>query len=117
MTTGPIEFLSDPGPAHEVPDTELGGADGIVQPEKAERLSGDPEASGGHTLEGVNREKVSDVARIMARRGLTPLSAREGWTGVADTEIVTDPVSGREVPESMNKAGGTKGELSDLKPA
>lgn len=117
MTTGPIEFLSDSGPAREVPSTEFGGADGLIQPANDTRLNGDPEASGGHTLESGRREESSEVAGIIARDAMRPLSPTEGWTGVASTEDVVDPVTGRVAPSTVNKAGGTGvGELSDLQP-
>ena len=117
MTVGPIEFLSDSGPPHEVPDTEFGGADGLIQPEKEDRLVGSPDSSGGHTLESDRREVIGEIAGILARNGMQPLSPSVGWTGVADTEDVIDPVTGRVVPVDYNKLGGQPGELSDLKPS
>lgn len=127
MTTGPIEFLDDSGPPHEVPSTEMGGADGLIQPESDVSLKGDPEASGGHTLESDKRLALSEVHGILARRGMTPLVGREqsgveepGMFGdVEGTGAVIDPVTGRAVPESRNQESGgigATGELSDLQP-
>lgn len=120
MSTGPIEFLSDTV-IQEVPDTEMGGADGLIQPEKPEALKGDPDASGGHQLSGDREDRliVSERAQILARIAGVPLNGREAVTGVSDTaEDVVDPVTGRSLDgTAIGKASdGTPGELSDLKP-
>jgi hypothetical protein len=118
VTTGPIEFISDDGPAHEVDPTEFSGADGLIQPTKPESLSGDPEASGGHTLEGGSREEVGEVAGIMARRAMRPVNVVRGvvYDDDAAGPDPLDPVTGRVAPSTINKAGGSPGELSDLAP-
>lgn len=117
MTQGPIEFLGDSGPAHEVEPTEFTGADGLIQPVKPEILSGDPAASGGHTLEGDHREEISEINGIMGRRAMQPLDVVRGVVLDGDDGAdPTDPVTGRVAPPTMNKAGGAKGELTDLAP-
>lgn len=121
MTNGPIEFLSD-GDVHDVPATEFGGADGLIQPEQSLALKGDPDASGGHSLsEDIpTREAVSDRTAILRRAAQVPLNSREAWTGVSDSgEDVVDPLTGRELPGDgqARNATGERGELSDLKPA
>lgn len=128
VTQGPIEFLSDSGPAHEVPSTEFGGADGLIQPTNDVTLSGDPEASGGHTLEGGTREEQGEVAGIMARRALAPVDVVNGVVlgdvdGTLSQADPVDPVTGRVAPPTINKASaggvgrtGNAGELSDLAP-
>ncbi len=118
MSVGPIDFGGTPG--QDVPSTEYGGADGLIQPENAQELRGDPEASGGHTLDSDKRQALSENARIMARRASTPLVGIEqlGEDGGAVWPVeVIDPVTGRVVPEDKNQeSSGEPGELSDLKP-
>lgn len=128
MSTGPIEFLSDSGPAHEVPATEFGGADGLIQPTNDVTLSGDPEASGGHTLEGGTREEQAEVAGIMARRAMQPVDVVNGIVlndpdGLLSQADPVDPVTGRVAPPTINRASaggvgrtGNAGELSDQAP-
>ena len=118
MTNGPIDF--GVGAVHEVPATEFGGADGLIQPESDVVLKGDPEASGGHTLESDKRQALYENAAILTRRAMVALPADVAGTGVEtrwrDDEVV-DPVTGRTADVGRNVAGGAgKGELSDLKP-
>lgn len=126
MTTGPIEFVGDSGPPREVPATEVGGADGLIQPANDVPLSGDPEASGGHDLESDKADTLGEINAMMARRAMTPLVGRE-QLGVAEpgmfgdvegTGEVIDPATGRAVPASRNQESGGVGsrELGDLKP-
>lgn len=120
MSTGPIEFLSD-GVIQEVPDSELGGADGLIQPERPEVLKGDPDASGGHVLDGAlgDRQVVSERAAVIARAAVVPLSPGEQVSGVSDTaEDVVDPHTGRVLTaDAIGRASDpASGELSDLKP-
>lgn len=118
-------------PTHDVPATEMGGDDGLIQPRKPELLRGDPLASGGHVLDGQagNREQISDADGVVRRAGMRPLSVAEQLTGVEDGAWVTkageegmgadalvDPYTGRAASGEINKAGGVPGELSDLKP-
>jgi hypothetical protein len=115
MSNGPIEFLGESA-GHEVPSTEMGGADGLIQPAKAEQLSGDVSASGGHNDEALLN---GEVAGMMMRKATEPLDAREQVTGESSVgERIEDPVTGRVVPPSRVKAGATgqPGELSDLQP-
>jgi hypothetical protein len=122
MSSGPIEFLSD-GEVHRTDPGEYGGADGLIQPENSTLLRGDPEASGGHTLDSDKRLQVSENRGIMTRRAMEPLPDSVGSTGVetrwGDDEIV-DPVTGRTVAVPINKkgSGGARGSAdhSDLKP-
>lgn len=120
MSQGPIEFLSDAGPPQTVPGTEFGGEDGLIQPEFSQSLMGDPEASGGHTLESGSRESVAEVAAIMARRAMRPVDVLRGM--ILDPDVASagadavDPLTGRVAPSTINKAGGSEGELSDLAP-
>lgn len=120
MTTGPIEFISDRGPDHTVAPTEMGGADGLIQPAIDVVLQGDPEASGGHTLEGDTYQEVQEVAGIMARRAMQPVDVVRGIVLdaaiAADGADARDPVTGRVAPSTINKAGGSPGELTDLAP-
>jgi hypothetical protein len=121
MSQGPIEFLSGT-PVHEVKPTEFGGADGLIQPEKAERLRGDPDASGGHVLSGdaPERQIVSERAQVLMRQATVPLTGAEQTTGVSATgEDIVDPVTGRALDGgAIGKASAPgSGELSDLKPA
>lgn len=119
---GPIEFLGEE-PGHHVPGTEMGGVSGLIQPERAEILLGDPAASGGHAL------TESEVAAVMGRVARIPQTSLAGGAiVVSDGDAVVDPLTGREVPAELNKkstadpesgggrAGGSVGELSDLKP-
>lgn len=112
VTDGPIEFLSDAA-VHRVGDTEMGGRDGLIQPES------DPLGGPGHELESF------EGSGVLARAGLTPLDAVTGRTGVVNPGspgggtdgVVVDPVTGRVVDADMNQDvtnGGAK--FSDLKP-
>lgn len=124
MTQGPIEFGGEA--LHETPSTEMGGADGLIQPEFDTDLSGDSEASGGHTLESDKRQALSENKQILARRGMAPLVGREQY-GVAEpgmfgdvegTGDVIDPATGRAAAATRNQESGGigSGELRDLKP-
>lgn len=116
MTTGPIEFLSDAGPAHEHPATEYGGADGLIQPAKDEILSGDPEASGGHSVMGSQAEVQGERSSMAMRAAMAPLSLREQKTGEADQQgVMVDPATGMQVPQDW-AVDGESGKPSDLKP-
>jgi hypothetical protein len=44
MSNGPIEFMGE-GPAHEVPASELGGADGLIQPPPHEMTASEANAA------------------------------------------------------------------------
>lgn len=119
MSGGPIEFLGDRGPAHLVPGTEFGGADGLIQPVRKDgAFVGAPEAKGGHDLElSDDRLVVSEVSGILKRAGLRVGSLRQQQTGEPDdASMVADPVTGRLAPDSKNVAGGERGELSGMKP-
>lgn len=122
MSQSPIEFLGEE-PAHELPSTEFGGADGLIQPLV-------PPVRGLNALEGHGdeaflgtREGVGELNSMIMRRGSTPLDPTEAWTGVASAASmgpggeVMDPETGRLVPVDGNKPGGAgAGELSDLQP-
>lgn len=112
MSNGPIEFLSD-GEVHEFPATEMGGADGLIQPAVVDGA----EAHGDEALLSV-REGASEMRGIMERSARRVGSYSEQVTGVSDlgTDEVIDPLTGRAVPVDGNKLGGKPGELSDLKP-
>lgn len=112
MTNGPIEFLSD-REAHEVPDSEFGGADGIIQPRRDEPVPAAPEVEGGHSDEALYQHELNSMAARIAKQ---PLSARESLTGEPDTpDIMFDPASGRQLPVQWSEDGlGAK--PSDLKP-
>lgn len=126
---GPIEFLNE-DPRDTMPDSEIGGADGLIQPLRPEVLSGDPLASGGHVLDGKagSREAISDAAGVMRRAGMRPLSSSEGWTGAEDpawkavgakeggADAVVDPRTGRAIGSDVNGAGGVPGEFDGLLP-
>lgn len=90
MTNGPIEFLGEVF-VDQKPDSEFGGAAGLIQPDDV----GEARADGmkiGHEL------TPSEVAQVMARRAAVPLSSREAWTGESDSgEEVWDPATGRMV--------------------
>jgi hypothetical protein len=121
MSQGPIEFLSGTV-VQEVPDTEFGGADGLIQPDNDTILKGDPDASGGHKLssDSPDRQIVSERADILGRVAGVPLVGREQTTGISTTgEDIVDPVTGRALDGgSIGKASAVgSGELSDLKPA
>lgn len=119
MSTSPIEFLGD-APVHEVPTTEYGGADGVVQPERADVLASAPEAEGGHRLDADTRRAVSERSVIAGRAARAPLVGSEQTTGESLTgEVVTDPVSGRVLPEPWADKVDGDGDgagLSDLIP-
>lgn len=113
MSTGPIEFLGG-GSVHEVGATEMGGADGLIQPRKDGLMEGAPEAEGGHSIMGVGAEgeRSSVAARVAGKH----LSLREQITGEADTpDVMFDPVTGVALPPDW-KVNGVGAALSDLKP-
>lgn len=123
MTQNPIRFLSEDGDPKVLPDTEMGGASGLIQPALGQSLRGDPGASGGHDLEASDvREVIGEVAGIVHRAAMRVGSTYEQTTGLPDSgdDVVRDPHTGRVAPDSKNKPGGevgaVKGELSSLKP-
>lgn len=119
MSQNPIQFLHEDGDAKIVPDTELGGASGLIQPERGDgSFAGSPESKGGHDLEqNDNRETVSEVSGMMHRVARVNGSLAEQRTGIPDTSgLLKDPHTGREVPDGKNKVGGEGKELSALKP-
>lgn len=113
MSNGPIEFLGEE-PVHEVPRTEFGGADGLIQPEDDTILPGGVEASGGHRLDGDSREVIGERSAIMARAAREPVSGEAGRTGVDPDQTVVDPVSGRFLADSLSE-DGLSARLSDLR--
>jgi hypothetical protein len=119
-SSGPIEFLGEDGDPKIVPDTELGGASGLIQPARTDgAFLGSPESKGGHDLElSDDRQVMSEVNDMMGRVARVNGSLVEQQTGVADNPgVLADPHTGREVPDGKNKVGGQgKGELSALKP-
>lgn len=118
MSNGPIEFMGEE-PGHDVPHSEYGGDDGLIQPEQPGVLRGDPAASGGHMLtdDAGERGIVGEKAAIAARVAGKPLSPREQVTGEADDEDLIDPVTGRSIgPGALKAGGGGAGELSSLQP-
>jgi hypothetical protein len=66
MTSGPIEFLSE-SPAHEVPASEYGGADGLIQPSPHEMTA-------------------SEVNSAMARAAMSNV--------VREDDVIVDPHTG-----------------------
>lgn len=117
MPTNPIEFMGEE-PGHDVPRTEFGGDDGLIQGEQPARLKGDPNASGGHVLDdGPDRQVVSERAGIVARVAMEPLVGSEQSTGVSLTgEELRDPVTGRVLlGGGMPMSGGAPGELDGLR--
>lgn len=101
MSTGPIDFGE--GEIHEVPSTEFGGADGLIQPERGETLKGDPLASGGHNDDALT---PSELRGIMARTAGVPLAGVEQRDGISLTgDVVIDPVTGREAPVDRMEDG------------
>jgi hypothetical protein len=96
VSTGPIEFIGESA-GHEVPDTEFGGADGLIQPAREDGLfRGDPAARGGHDDDALT---ASELRGMVVRRGMVPLDGVEGRDGVSATgEDVVDPHTGRAVP-------------------
>lgn len=112
MSNSPIEFL-DEEPGHDVPRTEMGGADGLIQPEMSETMEGAADAQGGHVLgnEAVGGRVNREVARMMARKAMRPLSSREAWTGEPDDgEEIVDPRTGRVVPPERNETASGGGD-------
>lgn len=107
MTNGPIDFGD--APVHETGyATEMGGVDGLIQPE----MIGPAEAHSELT-----EQEKRDIA---ARRGMHALTPTEGWTGEVADERIIDPMTGRELDKAdlkdVTDAVSHKGELSDLKP-
>jgi hypothetical protein len=112
MTTGPIEFLSD-GVIREVPESEFGGADGLIQPAKDVEMPSAPEAQGGHSDEALYEHERNSMA---ARYGTVALSVREAITGEPDTpDVMFDPATGRQLPVEWSE-DGLSAKPSDLKP-
>lgn len=109
MTTGPIDFGDEEVHATGY-STELGGVDGLIQPEVVG--TGSVESGTGH--EDLTE---SEKATIVARRAKVPLTSHEAWTGEPDTEDIVDPVTGRLVdPADLEDVTGTGGTPSDLAP-
>lgn len=104
VSTGPIEFLGE-GPVQEVPDTEMGGADGLIQP--AEPPGGARTSADGMEL-GHTDDALTGGEIIGGNRRAAWLngSYTEQVTGVADEETIVDPVTGRVMPERRNVSGG-----------
>lgn len=118
MSNGPIEFMGEE-PGHDVPATEYGGDDGLIQPEQPAILRGDPSASGGHILsdDAGDVQRVYEKNSIAVRTAMQNGSLREQLTGEADNEEIVDPVTGRQVGVgALKKGNGERGELSSLKP-
>jgi len=107
MTNGPIDFGDEP--VHETGyATEYGGVDGLIQPALI---------AGKEAHSELTEQEKRDIA---ARKGMHPLSSREGWTGEPDETAIIDPMTGRELEVSeltdVTDAVSHKGELSTLKP-
>lgn len=113
MSTGPIEFLDEEGP-RKVPDSEFGGADGLIQPARDDgTFAGSPESKGGHDDDALT---PSELRGMVTRRADVPLSGVEARDGVsADGELVVDPATGRVVPLDRLE-DGTSARLSDMQP-
>lgn len=115
VSTGPIEFLGDSA-VHEVPETEFGGGDGLIQPTKTDPMPGAPEAEGGHSIMGDDGSALSERNSVAARVARAPLSLREQITGEPDTpDVMFDPHTGVALPPNW-KVNGLSAKLSDLKP-
>jgi hypothetical protein len=113
MSSGPIEFMGATED-HSVPATEYGGADGLIQPSKADTLTGAPEAEGGHSI--MSDDATGERNSVAARVAGAPLSAREQVTGEADTpDVMFDPETGVQLPADWKQNGLTT-KLSDIKP-
>jgi hypothetical protein len=100
MSNGPIEFLGE-GPAREVPTSEYGGDDGLIQPPPAAvgrkaRVDG---MDLGHEL------TAAELGGVLGRAASAPLVGIEQVTGESLTgEIVQDPITGRVVSDDdVNK--------------
>lgn len=123
MSNSPIEFLGEE-PGHDVPATEYGGDDGLIQPEQPGVLRGDPAASGGHVLseDAGERGIVGEKNAVGVRAAMANGSLREQVTGEADDEEIRDPATGRVVPPGAYKnvdgsrRGSASGDLSSLQP-
>lgn len=88
MSQSPIEFLGE-GEAHEVPSSEYTGADGLIQPSRADvNLRAADGMEIGHDL------TPSERAQIMSRRARVPLQGSEQY-GEALDELIVDPHTGR----------------------
>jgi hypothetical protein len=104
-----IDFGDEP--ARRVPDTEFGGADGLIQPARDDgRFDGAPEAKGGHV-----DLTASELNGVMKRRASLPAVGREQYGEVIDGETVVDPVTGREAPLDRIE-DGTTALPSDMQP-
>lgn len=115
MVQGPIEFLGATE-AHEVPATEFGGEDGLIQPAKDDTLPGAPEAEGGHSIMSDDKQALSERIGVAARVASKPLSVREQITGEPDTpDEMFDPHTGVQLPPDW-KVNGVGAALSDMKP-
>lgn len=91
VSTGPIEWMGEE-PGHEVPATEMSGADGLIQPNAAEVGLRDAEGMEiGHVVD------ASEARGIATRASHVALSLREQRTGEPDDERVIDPHTGREL--------------------
>jgi hypothetical protein len=120
MSNSPIEFMGEE-PGHDVPLSEYGGDDGLIQPEQGAVLLGAPVASGGHMLKGDDRQMISEKNNIMMRAASEPLPPSEGKSGIPDNPgIIDDPETGRRLPsdasvavDPADPAGSTA--VSDLK--
>jgi hypothetical protein len=93
MTTGPIEFASDPVVDLKGP-TEYGGRAGLVQ--------GGVKVGEDHELTG--SEKRGIIVRAEPARVLDPVT---GWAVIDESGLAVDPVTGLEVDPSWNEDGAT----------
>ncbi len=115
VSTGPIEFMGESA-AHEVPETEFGGGDGLIQPRKTDLLPAAPEAEGGHSIMSDDKQALSERVGVAARVAMAPLSLREQITGEPDTpDEMFDPHTGVALPPDW-KVNGVGAALSDMKP-
>ena len=94
---GPIEFLSETGAAHDVPATEFGGADRIIQPERAISASDGTEQDAHVDL------YQHEAAPALMRAASMPLVGDEVWTGESATgDVLVDPATLRELPQDVS---------------
>lgn len=101
MSSGPIEFLGEEHRS-DMPDTEYGGHEGLIQPEFTNGQEAHTELS------------ASEVARIMVRYGNQPLPPGTRSTGELDEPMV-DPATGRVIDEAVSEdVTGTGGKPSDM---
>lgn len=121
MSNSPIEWMGEE-PGHHVPDSEYGGASGLMQPEKTDVLSGDVAASGGHRVhDGIERETVSERSAVGRRAAINPLGVAEGKSGIPNEDgVLRDTASDTVLDASWSVAVGPNGEggsISDQKDA